>query len=63
MSGNKVFLSRERADRMAQVRASIGRRLKEEYETARPLPERLSYLVKEIEKIERSTDERQSEPD
>lgn len=46
---NRVLLSREKANRMKQVRAAIGRRLREEYESVQPLPNRLSDLLRKIE--------------
>ena len=55
MDRNGVLLSRENADRMQQVRAEIGRRLRERYDAgAGPIPERLADLAK---KIQRRTDE------
>lgn len=50
MDRNGVLLSRENADRMQQVRAEIGRRLRERYDAgARPMPRRLADLVKKIQ--------------
>jgi hypothetical protein len=46
------LLSREKANRMRQLQASIGRCLREEYDAGQPLPDRLADLVR---KIERST--------
>jgi hypothetical protein len=60
MRRNSV-LSRERAYRLKQVRAAIARRLGEEYDIATRLPERLSHLVNEIEKIEQSIKARASD--
>jgi hypothetical protein len=34
---------------MKQVQAAIGRRLKEEYDSVQPLPDRLSDLLRKIE--------------
>jgi hypothetical protein len=50
MRRNGVLLSRENADRMQQVRAEIGRRLKERYDAGVwLLPKRLADLVKKIQ--------------
>ena len=48
MRRNNV-LSREKAANAARVRAEIGRRLRDEYDTTQPLPERLADLVGQIE--------------
>ena len=42
-------LSREKAAHREQMLTSIGRWLKEEYDTAQPLPDRLAALVRKIE--------------
>ncbi len=54
MRRNGALLSSEKAAHSAQVLASIGRGLREGYDAAQPLPERLADLVR---KIEQSTGE------
>jgi hypothetical protein len=50
MRRNGVLLSRENADRMRQVRAEIGRRLREHYDAGKwPMPDRLADLVRKIQ--------------
>jgi hypothetical protein len=49
MHENKVLLAGEKANCMKQVRAAIGRQLKEEYACGQPMPERLSDLLMKIE--------------
>jgi hypothetical protein len=50
MHRNGVLLSRENADRMQQVRAEIGRRLRERYDAGKwPMPDRLADLVRKIQ--------------
>ena len=47
----EVILSREKADRMKQVQAVIGRALRHECDATQPLPDRLAALVKKLEQI------------
>lgn len=49
MPGKNASLSRANAARRAQMLTSIGRSLREGYDTARPLPDRLAALVRRIE--------------
>ena len=42
-------LSREKAAHRKQALATIGQKLRQEYDVAQPMPDRLSDLVKEIE--------------
>jgi len=42
-------LSREKEAHREQMLTSIGRWLREEYDTAQPLPDRLAALVRKIE--------------
>jgi hypothetical protein len=49
MRRNDVLLSRENAAHRAHVIAEIGRRLREEYDLAQPMPHRLAELVVKIE--------------
>ena len=49
MRENRVLLSREKANCMKQVQAALGRRLKEEYDSVQPLPDRLSDLLRKLE--------------
>ena len=57
MRSNGVLASRENAARMGQVRASIGRQLREHYDAAPPaLPD--SRLADLLTKIEQSEGER-----
>ena len=51
----KSALSREKTDRMKEVQAEVGRRLREEYGTAQPLPDRLTDLLREIEQSTRES--------
>ena len=44
-----LLQSRENATRMKQVLVSIGRAMKERYDTAQPLPGRLAELVTKLE--------------
>jgi hypothetical protein len=45
-----ILLSRENADRMRQVRAEIGRRLRERYDVGEwPMSDRLADLVRKIQ--------------
>jgi hypothetical protein len=53
----KSALSREKAACVKEVQAELGRRLREEYSTAHPLPDRLADLLR---KIEQSTSESRS---
>jgi hypothetical protein len=50
MHENSNFASRERAERRKQVLASIGRLLRQVYDTPSPLPDRLADLMKELER-------------
>ena len=49
MRRHDLSQSREKAKRMEQVLESIGRAMKENYETSRSLPDGLADLVKKIE--------------
>ena len=49
MRRDSVLLMREKAACAQQIRASIGRRLRDEYDIAQPLPGRLVDLVTKIE--------------
>jgi hypothetical protein len=40
--------AREKAAHMEQIRASIGRCLRDKYDTSQPLPKRLADLVRKI---------------
>ena len=51
------MLSREKALRRAEVRASIGQALRDFYEAPRPMPDRLVELMRTIEQ---PTGERQA---
>ena len=59
MSRKIALFSREKADCMKAVQVELGRRLKEEYGTAQPLPDRLAGLLR---KIEQSISQSQPEP-
>jgi hypothetical protein len=48
MRRDSVLLSREKAAHRTQILASIGRGLREVYDTAHPLPDRISDLVRQI---------------
>jgi len=48
MRRDSVLLSREKAAHRTQILASIGRGLREVYDTAQPLPDRISDLVRQI---------------
>jgi hypothetical protein len=54
MSGKSALLLREKAARIREVLASIGRGLREQYDAPQRLSERLAELVR---KIERFTDQ------
>jgi hypothetical protein len=54
MRGLSASLERERAAHRAQMLALIGRLLREGYDTAQPLPDRLSDIVRKIERSERT---------
>jgi hypothetical protein len=58
MPRKRAASSQEQAERIKHAQASIGRRLREEYDVTEPLPERLADLVR---KIEQPTSESQSE--
>jgi len=49
MRRNGILLSRENAAHRGHVRAEIGRRLREEYGLAQPMPDRLTELVGKFE--------------
>jgi hypothetical protein len=66
MRRNGVQLSREQADRMQQVRAEIGRRLRERYDSGKwPMSDRLAELVRKIQRPNGHCEEgwAMSEPD
>ena len=48
MRRDSVLLSREKAAHRTQILASIGLGLREMYDTAQPLPDRISELVGQI---------------
>jgi hypothetical protein len=49
MRRDSVLLIREKLACMEQIRASIGQRLRHEYDDAQPLSDRLVALVRKIE--------------
>jgi hypothetical protein len=48
MRSDEVF-SQENAVRLERVRTHIGRLLREQYDTAQPLSDRLAYLLRTLE--------------
>jgi hypothetical protein len=48
MRRGSVLLAREKGAHRGQMLASIGRGLRDEYDTALPLPDRVSDLVRQI---------------
>jgi hypothetical protein len=51
MHRSGILLSPENADRMRQVRAEIGRRLRQHYDAGeRPMSDRLADLVRKIQR-------------
>jgi hypothetical protein len=44
------LFSQEKAAHVEQIRAAIGRWLRDQYDTTQPLPKRLADLVRKIEK-------------
>jgi hypothetical protein len=54
MRRNNDLRWRENASQMEQIRTFIGRRLREEYDLAQPMPDRLADLVRIIEQPEDS---------
>jgi hypothetical protein len=59
MRGNRASLSREKAARMTEAQASIGRAMRLIYDVSQPLTNRLSDLVRIIEQPQPAQDKSQ----
>jgi hypothetical protein len=52
MRGNRAASSREKAARVTETQATIGRAMRRAYDVSQPLTHRLSDLVRKIEQPE-----------